>query len=638
MLKRLTINQKLFIPSILVMIYFIAMFALQWQMRHTHERLDQLSQQYSQLDTAADEVTESLLKTVVISQRFELTHQLEDIEAYNLLAKKIDAFFVTAGESLPIQEEQRNLLQQTRLQWVSTREQFHMMVEKQTELGLDENHGLLGALRTAVHEVEAELDRHQEITLAHSMLMMRRHEKDFLARKHDQYVLEMTEERKRFAKLLQASKLDAATRQTISKKITFYYNSFRQLVTGVHAVDAAAKLVHQKSDAALKNVSDLQAGIHRMLEENRAVQEQTSQEQARLFLWFMVVMGVLLLLLLVLLAFHLTKPLQLLIDRMRAVVEGDGDLSRRLDEQGRDETATLAHLINRMLDNLVHLIQRVQRAGIQVASSAKQLSASIKEQEASTTEYAATANQVAASIREITSTSRDLSYALNETNQLVQQTDELAGSSQGRLENMNASMNRMAGSSQSITNHLAEMSEKAGSINSMVTTINKIADQTNLLSLNAAIEAEKAGEYGRGFAVVASEIRRLADQTAVATYDIEQMVKEVQSTVASGVMSMDRFTEELHHSVEDARVASEEMRKVINMVRAFAPHMESINEGLNTQNQEAEEISDAMLNLSEAAQQTADLVSQSNRSIHDLDEAVSSLQNAVSLFVVKKAL
>ncbi len=638
MLKRLTINQKLFIPSILVMVYFLAMFALQWQMRQTHERLDQLNQQYTRLDTAADEVTKNLLETVVISQRFELTHQRKDIDAYDLLAKKIDAFFVTAEESLPIQEEQRSLLQQTRLQWVSTREQFHLMVEKQTELGLDENHGLLGALRTAVHEVEAELDRHQEITLAHSMLMMRRHEKDFLARKHDQYVLEMTEERKRFEKLLRESKLDSAIRQTISNKITFYYNSFRQLVTGVHAVDAAAELVHQKSEAALKNVSDLQTGIHRMLEKNRAAQEQTSQEQAQLFLGFMVIMSALLVLLLVLLAFHLTKPLQLLIERMRAVVEGDGDLSRRLDEQGRDETAVLARLINRMLDHLVHLIQRVQRAGIQVASSAKQLSASIKEQEASTTEYAATANQVAASIREITSTSRDLSYALNETNQLVQQTDELAGNSQSRLENMNESMNRMTGSSQSITNHLAEMSEKAASINSMVTTINKIADQTNLLSLNAAIEAEKAGEYGRGFAVVASEIRRLADQTAVATYDIEQMVKEVQSTVASGVMSMDRFTEELHHSVEDARIASEEMRKVINMVKAFAPHMESINEGLNTQKQEAEEISDAMLNLSEAAQQTADLVSQSNRSIHDLDEAVSSLQAAVSLFVVKKAI
>jgi hypothetical protein len=91
---------------------------------------------------------------------------------------------------------------------------------------------------------------------------------------------------------------------------------------------------------------------------------------------------------------------------------------------------------------------------------------------------------------------------------------------------------------------LAILNEKAGNINQVVVTIVKVADQTNLLSLNAAIEAEKAGEYGRGFAVVATEVRRLADQTAVATYDIEQMVREIQSAVSAGVMGMDKFSEE----------------------------------------------------------------------------------------------
>ena len=92
---------------------------------------------------------------------------------------------------------------------------------------------------------------------------------------------------------------------------------------------------------------------------------------------------------------------------------------------------------------------------------------------------------------------------------------------------------------------LAVLNEKASNINQVVTTITKVADQTNLLSLNAAIEAEKAGEHGRGFAVVATEIRRLADQTAIASYDIEQLVKEMQSAVSAGVMGMDKFSEEV---------------------------------------------------------------------------------------------
>ena len=102
----------------------------------------------------------------------------------------------------------------------------------------------------------------------------------------------------------------------------------------------------------------------------------------------------------------------------------------------------------------------------------------------------------------------------------------------------------------SINAKLAVLNEKAGNINQVVTTITKVADQTNLLSLNAAIEAEKAGEYGRGFAVVATEIRRLADQTAVATYDIEQMVKEIQSAVSAGVMGMDKFSEEVRRGMQ----------------------------------------------------------------------------------------
>src|SRR6201999_4020148 len=103
---------------------------------------------------------------------------------------------------------------------------------------------------------------------------------------------------------------------------------------------------------------------------------------------------------------------------------------------------------------------------------------------------------------------------------------------------------------------LTVLSEKAGNINQVVTTITKVADQTNLLSLNAAIEAEKAGEYGRGFAVVATEIRRLADQTAVATYDIEQMVKEIQSAVATGVMGMDKFSQEVRRGVGEVQQVS----------------------------------------------------------------------------------
>ena len=114
---------------------------------------------------------------------------------------------------------------------------------------------------------------------------------------------------------------------------------------------------------------------------------------------------------------------------------------------------------------------------------------------------------------------------------------------------MAVEMRQLVESTASVSAKLGMIREKADSINAVVTTITKVADQTNLLSINAAIEAEKAGEYGRGFAVVATEIRRLADQTGVATYDIEQMVKEIQSAVSAGVMGMDNFSEQVRRGM-----------------------------------------------------------------------------------------
>src|SRR5438552_10656245 len=122
---------------------------------------------------------------------------------------------------------------------------------------------------------------------------------------------------------------------------------------------------------------------------------------------------------------------------------------------------------------------------------------------------------------------------MNEVSAVAEQSATLAGSGHVGLTRMEESMHHIIEAADSINAKLAVLNEKAGNINQMVTTITKIADQTNLLSLNAAIEAEKAGEYGRGFAVVATEIRRLADQAAVATYDIEQLVKDIQSAVTA---------------------------------------------------------------------------------------------------------
>ena len=184
----------------------------------------------------------------------------------------------------------------------------------------------------------------------------------------------------------------------------------------------------------------------------------------------------------------------------------------------------------------------------------------------------------------------------------------------------------------SINAKLSVLNQKAANINQVVTTITKVADQTNLLSLNASIEAEKAGEHGRGFAVVASEIRRLADQTATATDDIEEIVKEIQSAISAGVMGMEKFSEEVRHGIQDVQQVGGQLSQIIEQVQALVPRVEGVSEGMQAQATGAEQISEALLQLTETAQQTAESLRQSTLAIDELNQVSGNLRTSVSRF------
>ncbi len=298
----------------------------------------------------------------------------------------------------------------------------------------------------------------------------------------------------------------------------------------------------------------------------------------------------------------------------------------------RSERDVLGHALAKMVKRLSSLVGEVQRSGQEVNTSVNEIAGTAKQQQTTATEIAATTTQIGATSKEISATSKELVKTMNEVSLVAEQSAVLAGSGQAGVTRMEETMRHVMDAAGSINAKLAVLNEKAGSINQVVTTITKVADQTNLLSLNAAIEAEKAGEYGRGFAVVATEIRRLADQTAVATYDIEQMVKEMQSAVSAGVMGMDKFSEEVRRGVEEVRQMSGQLNQIIQQVQALTPRFETVNEGMQAQATGAQQISEALAQLSEAAQQTVESLRQSNHAIEQLNEAAVGLHTGVSRF------
>ncbi len=313
---------------------------------------------------------------------------------------------------------------------------------------------------------------------------------------------------------------------------------------------------------------------------------------------------------------------------------GGGDLTRRLSLARKDEFNAIESGFNGMVDELKGLVGKTQRSAVQVATSVTEIAATSKQQQATASEVAATTTEIGATSREISATSRELVRTMTEVSGAAEQTASLAGSGQVGLARMEDTMRNVVGAAGSVNAKLAILNEKASNITQVVTTITKVADQTNLLSLNAAIEAEKAGEYGRGFVVVATEIRRLADQTAVATYDIEQMVREIQSSVSAGVMGMDKFSEEVRRGMADMQQVGDQLSQIIQQVQTLAPRVQMVNEGMQAQATGAEQINQALQQLSDAAQQTVESLRQSSLAIEELTLVANDLRSGVSRFKV----
>ncbi|WP_085581288.1 MULTISPECIES: methyl-accepting chemotaxis protein [unclassified Pseudomonas] len=311
-----------------------------------------------------------------------------------------------------------------------------------------------------------------------------------------------------------------------------------------------------------------------------------------------------------------------------------GDLSTRLNLDRKDEFGAVETGFNDMMTELTALVSQAQRSSVQVTTSVTEIAATSKQQQATATETAATTTEIGATSREIAATSRDLVRTMTEVSTAADQASVLAGSGQQGLARMEDTMHSVMGAADLVNAKLAILNEKAGNINQVVVTIVKVADQTNLLSLNAAIEAEKAGEYGRGFSVVATEVRRLADQTAVATYDIEQMVREIQSAVSAGVMGMDKFSEEVRRGMAEVQQVGEQLSQIIHQVQALAPRVLMVNEGMQAQATGAEQINHALVQLGDASSQTVESLRQASFAIDELSQVAVGLRGGVSRFKV----
>ena len=313
-----------------------------------------------------------------------------------------------------------------------------------------------------------------------------------------------------------------------------------------------------------------------------------------------------------------------------------GDLTVAVEHaDNQDELGKLQNAFYNMSNSLKNLIQRIQQSGLQIKTSTTEIATSGKQLEATVTEQLASTNQVAATAQQIASTSKNLVNTMEQLEQFTKSTAVSASESQDELGLMENIMKELTQATTLIQDKLEIISKRAGNINSVVLTITKVADQTSILSLNAAIEAEKAGEYGAGFAVVAREIRRLANQTAVATLEIEQIVKEMNSAVSLGVMEMDKFGNSVSTSVEQVNRIGRQIGQVIDQVQTLPSQFIQVSQSVEEQSQGAGQISQAMLQLKEGSQQAVYAFREINTSLGQLEDAAETLKEEISRFYLK---
>lgn len=330
----------------------------------------------------------------------------------------------------------------------------------------------------------------------------------------------------------------------------------------------------------------------------------------------------------------ITISLKTVTDELAELAKGEADLNKRIPLHSSDEIGKLSENFNQVMDRFSLLVRKVLNSDKQVRSVSTTVSSEWNHLEASVERTGILTGEISSNAKGIADTSLRLVSTMDSLSKIASQTEALANDGRKGLKKLEIAMEQVEKASKTLHDSLLIISEKTENINMIVTTITKVADQTNLLSLNAAIEAEKAGEYGIGFSIVAREIRRLADQTAEATLDIEQTVKEVKQAVSYGVSEVKTFSKEVREDVVEVRDVGVQMSQITEYVQELIPHFKGVHEGVQVQARDAKKISGAMKLLINADEKTNDSLRRSLKEMRDLYEAVEDMHNQVSLFKI----
>ncbi|SFM34396.1 methyl-accepting chemotaxis protein [Marinobacter zhejiangensis] len=329
----------------------------------------------------------------------------------------------------------------------------------------------------------------------------------------------------------------------------------------------------------------------------------------------------------------ISSPIQYL-QQMILRIADNSDLSLRLTVTGTDEISATSSSLNTMLQKMEGLVQRLSGATAEVASAAEEMSAVSNQTQQSIASQAEQTDQVATAMNQMSAASQDVARSANEAQSAANNADELSEEGRQKGQDNRRRLETLSSEVANIVEAIRSLADQSQSIGRVIQVINEIAEQTNLLALNAAIEAARAGEQGRGFAVVADEVRSLARRTQDSTEEIEAMVKALQSQSEKAVVAMEGGQQE----VEQSRDQVIEVADILERIGAAIEHITSMGTQIASAAEEqsvaSDQVSANLTQIVEMAEQTRTGADHTAQGSHDLARLAAELQSMMAEFKV----
>ncbi|MBC8019252.1 MAG: methyl-accepting chemotaxis protein [Verrucomicrobia bacterium] len=328
----------------------------------------------------------------------------------------------------------------------------------------------------------------------------------------------------------------------------------------------------------------------------------------------------------------ITGPIKAVVETIKDIAEGEGDLTRRLPIIGKNEIGELSEWFNTFIGKLHGIINQVSGSSLQLASSSLQLQQTSHEMTESIAQLSSQSTSLATAGEEMSATSGDIAsnchHAATNAGGATQKASQGAVVVSQSIAIMNTIAERVKNAAGTV-DALGVRSEQIGAI---IGTIEDIADQTNLLALNAAIEAARAGEQGRGFAVVADEVRALAERTTRATKEIGEMIKAIQKETKAAVTSMEQSVTQVEQGTSHAADSGRSLQEILDIINDVTEQISQIATAAEEQTATTREISSNVMNLNDLAQQNDHALHETAIAANDVSRQAEELKQLVGQF------